>query len=79
MYRVYAVKNYRAKTLTINSRNWLKKVVNGQEADFLMIELVDALEVEDLRMDLDNKKVYQFIDKANEAKYYDDKVKNQRC
>lgn len=72
------VENHGVGTLTINGTNRLKKVVDGQEADFLAIELVDVLEIEDLGIDLTDKEVYQLIDEANEAKYYYNKTKYQR-
>ena len=78
MYRVRAVENHGAGTLTINGTDELKRVVDGQEADSLAVELVDAVEVEDLGMDLADEKIYQLIDKANEAKYYYNQVKSQR-
>ena len=78
MYRVRAVEDHGAGTLTISGTNELKRVVDDQEADSLAIELVDALEVEDLGMDLADKKVYQLIDEANEAEYYYDQVNGQR-
>lgn len=58
MYRVRVVKDYEAETLITNSTNGLKRVVDGHEANYLAVKLVDALEVEDLRMDLFEKKVY---------------------
>ena len=78
MYRVRAVENHGAGTLTISGTDELKRVVDGQKADSLAIELVNALEVENLGMDLADEKVYQLIDKANKAKYYYDQVKSQR-
>ena len=58
MYRVHAVEDHEAGTLTISGTDWLKRVVDGQEADSLAVELVDALEVEDLGMDLADEEVY---------------------
>lgn len=78
MYRVRAVEDHGAGTLTISGTDGLKRVVDGQEADSLAVELVDAFEVEDLGMDLADEEVYQLIDKANEAEYYYDQVKGQR-
>ena len=78
MYRVRAVEDHGAGTLTISGTDGLKRVVDGQEADSLAVELVDALEVEDLGMDLADEEVYQLIDEANEAEYYYDQVKGQR-
>ena len=78
MYGVCAVEDYGAGTLTISSIDGLKRVVDGQEADSLAVELVNALEIEDLEMDLADEEIYQLIDRANEAKYYYDQVKSQR-
>ena len=78
MYRVRAVEDHAAGTLTIRGTDRLKRVVDGQEADSLAVELVDTLEVEDLGMDLDDEEVYQLIDEANEAEYHYDQVKSQR-
>lgn len=50
----------------------LKKVDNGQEADFLAVGQINALEVEYLGINLADKKIYQLIDKANKANYYYD-------
>ncbi len=58
MYRVRAVEDNGAGTLTINGTNRLKRVVDGQEADSLAVELVNALKVEDLGMDLADEEVY---------------------
>lgn len=57
IYRVRVIEDNRAETLTISSINQFKRVVNSQEANFLAIELVDALEVEDLGMDFADKEV----------------------
>ena len=70
MYWVRVVKDHEAGTLTINGTDGLKQVVNSQKADLLAIELVDTFEVEDLKIDLADKKVYQLINKANNAEYY---------
>ena len=78
MYIVRTVENQVAGTLTISGTDGLKRVVDGQEADCLAVELVNALEVEDLGMDLADEKVYSLIDKANEAEYHYDQVKSQR-
>lgn len=51
-------------------------MINGQKADLLAIELVNIFAVEDLKIDLADKKVYQLINKANSAKYYYDWVKD---
>ena len=58
MYRVRAVDDHGAGTLTISSTDGLKRVVDGLEADSLAVELVDALEVEDLGMDIVDEEVY---------------------
>ena len=47
MYYVYTVENYRAGTLTISGINGLQRVVDGQKANFLAVELVDIFEIED--------------------------------
>lgn len=78
MYRVRAVENHGAGTLTISSTDRLKRVVDGQDTDLLAFKLVNTFEIEDLRMDLADEEVYQLINKANNAKYYYDQVKNQR-
>ncbi len=52
MYGVRAVEDHEARTMTISGADGLKRVVDGQEADSLAVELVDALEVEDLGIDL---------------------------
>lgn len=78
MYWICIVKDHEAGTLTISGTNKVKRVVDGQKADLLNIELVNIFEVEDLRIDLANKKVYQLINEANNAEYYYDQVKDQR-
>lgn len=78
MYRVRAVEDHRAGTLTISGTDGLKRVVNGQEAESLAVELIDTLEVENLGMDLADEEVYQLIEDANEAEYYYDQTKVQR-
>ncbi len=77
MYRIRAVEDHGAGTLTIIGTDGLKRVVDGQEGDSLAVELVDALEVEDLGLDLADEEIYQLIDKANEAEYHYDQVKSQ--
>lgn len=77
MYQVCAVKNHGARSLTIRDIDQGKKVIDSQKVDMLMVELVDIFEVEDLEMDLADKKVYQIINKTNNAKYYYDQVKYQ--
>lgn len=42
------------------------------------MELVDALEVEDLGMDLADEEIYQLIDEANQAEFYYDQAKGRR-
>ncbi len=78
MYRVRAVEDHGAGTLTISGTDGCKRVVDGQEASSLAVELVDTTEVEDLGMDLADEEVYQLIDDANEAEYYYDQAKGQR-
>lgn len=75
MYRVQAVKNHRAGTLTISGTRGRKRVVDGQEANFLVVELVDTAEAEDLGMDFTDEEVYQLINDANEAEYSYDQAK----
>lgn len=62
-----AVEDHGAGTLTISGTDGLKRVVDSPEADSLAVELVDALEVEDLEMDLADEEIYQLIDETNEA------------
>lgn len=77
MYRVRAIENHRAGTLTISGTNRIKRVVDGQEANSLAVELVNTFEVEDLGIDLANEKVYQLLNKVNNTEYYYDQVKDQ--
>ena len=79
MYQVRAVEDHGAGTLTISSTDRLKRLVDGQEADLLAVELVDTFRVEDLGIDLADEEVYQLINKANNAEYYYDQVKDQHC
>lgn len=72
MYQVCTIKDYGAGTLTISGIDGLKQMVNSQKADFLAIELVDTLKIEDLKMDLAVKKIYQLINKVNNVEYYYD-------
>lgn len=58
MYRVPAVQDHGVMTLTISGKDRLKRVVNRQEADFSAVKLMNALEVENLKMDLADEKVY---------------------
>lgn len=55
MYWVRRVKDYELATLTINSTDKLKQIIDNQETDLLAIELVDIFEIEDLKIDLANK------------------------
>lgn len=36
----------------------MKKFINSQKADFLVVKLVNMLEIKDLKINLANKKVY---------------------
>lgn len=36
----------------------MKKFINSQKANFLIVKLVNILEIKDLRINLANKKVY---------------------
>lgn len=67
---------YSVKILIISSINELKQVVDNEKADLLDIKLVDKFEIEDLKMNLANKKIYQLINKANNAKYYYNQIKD---
>lgn len=78
MYQVCAVEDHGAGTLIISGTDGLKRVVNGQEANLLAVELVDIFGIEDLGINLANEKVYQLINKANNAEYCYDQVKDQR-
>ena len=78
MYRVRAVEYHGAGTLIISGTDSLKRVVNNQKADSLIVELVDTPKVEDLGMDLADEEVYQLIDEANKTEYYYDQAKSQR-
>lgn len=77
MYQVCAVKDYGAGSLTMRDIDEGKRVIDSQKVDLLMVELVDIFKVEDLEMDLADKKIYQIINKTNNAKYYYDQVKYQ--
>lgn len=63
--------------MIIIGTNRLKQVVDSQKTDLLTIQLVDIFEIEDLEINLANKKVYQLINKANNTKYYYNQIKNQ--
>lgn len=76
MNQIYAVKDYSIGTLTINDINRLKQVVDNQKADLLTIDLVDTFEIEDFKINLAHKKIYQLINKANNAKYYYNQIKD---
>lgn len=78
MYRVRAVEDHGAGTLTISGTDGRKRVVDGQEANFLAVELVDLAEVKDLGIDLADEEVYQLINDANKAEYYYNQAKGQR-
>lgn len=78
MYRVYIVKNYKAKTFIINSIDKYKKVINRQKANFLVVMFINLAGFENLRINLVDKKVYQLINDANKAEYYYNQVNNQR-
>lgn len=75
MYRVRAVEDHGARTLTIGGTDRLKRVVDDQEADSLAVELVDTFEIEDLEIDITDEKVYQLIGEANEAESCHSQVK----
>lgn len=66
------IKDHKVKTLTISGKNMYKKGVNRQKANFLVIKLVDLVEVKDLKINFANKEVYQLINDTNKAKYYYD-------
>lgn len=57
-YIIFVVEDRAAGNLNISSKHVLKKVVYGQEADSFAVQLVDALEVKDLEMDLADEQVY---------------------
>lgn len=69
MYRVCAVEDYGAGTLTISGIDKQKRIVDGQEANPLAVQLVDRFEVEDLEIVMIDKEIYQLIDNANKAEY----------
>ena len=46
MYKIYTIENHRAEILTFNGADELKKAVDCQEINFLAVELVDTLEIE---------------------------------
>ena len=62
--------------MTVINTDGLKQVIDGQKANSLAIELVDTFEVEDLEIDLADKRVYQLINEANNAEYYYDQIKD---
>lgn len=45
-------------------------MINNQKTYLLAIELVDMFEIEDLEINLVDKRLYQLINKTNNAKYY---------
>lgn len=49
------VENYKNKTFTIYNINRFQKIT------FLAVKLIDTLEIEDLRINFANKKIYQLI------------------
>lgn len=55
------VENYRARILTISGTDRYKKIVNGQEVNFLAIELVDKFEVKDLGINWVDKEIYSLL------------------
>lgn len=73
-----AIKDYRVGTLTICDTNKIKRVVDGQKANLLAVKFVDTFKIEDLEIDLVDKEVYQLINKANNAEYSYNQVKDQR-
>lgn len=74
------IENYRTLlTLIISGINMVEKIVVGQKTNILAFELVDTFEVKDLKIDLANKKIYQLINKANNAEYLYNQVKDQYC
>lgn len=58
MYQVRIVENHGAGTLTISGIVRLKRVVDSKNADLLAVELVDTFGVENLEIDLADKKIY---------------------
>lgn len=74
---MHVVEDHKAKTFIISETDGCKRVVDGQEINFLAVKLVNLAEIEDLEIDLVDKKVYQLIDDANKAEYYYDSAKNQ--
>lgn len=71
------VKDHRAGTLTISNTDRRKRILDEQEANFLAVELVNILKIENLGINLANKKIYQLIDNVNRAEYYYDQAKDQ--
>lgn len=51
MYKIYTIENYKAGTLIISNIDGLKRVVKSQKTDFLTVKLVDALKIEDFRIE----------------------------
>lgn len=76
IYRVLVIKVHKAKTFTINGRNEHKRVVDGQKANFFIVKLMNLAEIEDLRINLTDKKIYQVINDANKTEYYYHQTKN---
>lgn len=58
MYQICAVEDHKAGILTISVTKRLKQVVDSQETDLWANELVNIIEIEDLKINLANKKVY---------------------
>lgn len=70
IYRVCIIQDHGARTLIINGINGRKRVVNRQEVNFLVVELVNLAEIENLEIDLADEEVYQLFHDVNEAEYY---------
>lgn len=77
MYWVCIIKDHRAKTLTISGTNRIIRIVDGPKVDMLAIELDNTFDIEDFGMDLADKMIQLLINKANNAEYYYDQVKDQ--
>lgn len=77
LYKIYLVENHRAGTLIIDNIKEQNRVINNQEANFLLIGLINTLRIENLIVNLAYKKIYQLINKANKAKHYYYKAEHQ--
>ncbi len=55
MYIVYALEDHKAKIYVISGIDRLKKRVNGQKFNSLMVNLLDSIEKRDLKIDLADK------------------------